>query len=158
MHSSTPLWASLICCLVFLLDLLIKDLERGFANVCCCCWLPLSDDDVVVVFVVDCLSFSGCGLAALLPPLLADTYALERRFKPVPSSESRGTILDNVKKLRNISLILISSFAEHSSTFTLQQKIEKKKEEIKGKYSMKTKKNAYNKNKKRKRKERGKGM
>lgn len=108
MHSSAPLCASLICCLVFLLALRIKDLDLGLA-------VSLTSDDP------PCLSFSGAGLAALLAPLLAETYALDRRFKPLESSVSRGNILESVRNERNISLMLMSSFAEHSRTFTLQQ-------------------------------------
>lgn len=113
MHSSTPLCASLICCFVFLLDLLIKDLDRGLARDSVREWLPSADPE-------EERSFSGVGLTALLPPLLADTYALDRLFRPVPSSESLGNSLDNVRKERNISRMLMSSFAEHSRTFTLK--------------------------------------
>jgi hypothetical protein len=95
--------------LVFLLALRISDLDLGFVR-----FSLVSDDPA-------CLSFSGAGLAALLPPLLAETYALDRRFKPLESSVSRGNILDNVRNERNISLMLMSSLAEHSSTFTLRQ-------------------------------------
>lgn len=55
-------------------------------------------------------------------PLLADTYALERRFNPLASSESRGNILDSARKERNISFMLMSSFAEHSALLPWNQK------------------------------------
>lgn len=43
--------------------------------------------------------------------------ALERRFKPVSSSMAN---LDSGRKLRNTSRMLMSSFAEQSTTFTLK--------------------------------------
>lgn len=123
MHSSTPLCASLICCFVFLLDRLIKDLERGFERDSVSEWLPSAA-------VVAWFSLFGTGLIARLPPLLAETYALDRLFRPVASSESFGKSLDNVRKDLNISLMLMSSFAEHSRTFTLKAKRERRVKDI----------------------------
>lgn len=87
----------------------MSDLDLGLALVSGGVWLPSAT----------ALSFSRAGLAARRPPLL--TYALDRRFRPVASSASLGNILESVRKERKISLMLMSSLAEHSSTFTLKE-------------------------------------
>lgn len=61
------------------------------------------------------------GLLVLRDPLLADTYALDLRFKPPSSVVEERFILESVRNERNISLMLMSSLAEHSRTLTLQE-------------------------------------
>lgn len=100
--------------MAFLLDLLIKDLDLGLDFGSCNVWL-----DSAIVWSV---TVRSVGLFVLLDPFDADTYALERRFKPDSSELDAKLSLDNVKNERNISLIFMSSFAEHSSSFTLEQK------------------------------------
>ncbi|GJQ83298.1 hypothetical protein Trydic_g8889 [Trypoxylus dichotomus] len=92
----------------------MSERDRGFERVSN--ELLLSAEAVDVFF-----SLSTAGLAARRPPLLAETYALERRLRPVESSESFGKSLESERKLRNISFMLISSLAEHSRTFTLKR-------------------------------------
>lgn len=62
------------------------------------------------------------GRAKYLPLLVALTYADERLFKPVVGCWSfvpGGKMRDKLNIVLNRSVTLMSSFAEHSSTFTL---------------------------------------
>lgn len=109
-HSSELLCASRICCLAFRLERRINDLDRGFdrgslndefvsADVDVPLLLPRSRPLIVLSF----------GLCVRRWPFDVETYADERRFKPLvplPSSCPCGNILDSVTNDRNISFML----------------------------------------------------